>query len=89
MTFRQYLCPFCQKHSQRPLGGIFLAAPAQLAKDELTAGERACTTCLSLVAQLLDTWREGGINSFMARARSAGLVKDLTEYVETGSRPLG
>jgi hypothetical protein len=44
---------------------------------------------LSLVAQLLDVWREGGINSFMTRATSAGILKEKFEYVETGTRPLG
>jgi len=82
-------CPFCLKDRQRELGGIFLSAPLELAKGETTAGERACTVCLSLVAQLLDTWREGGINSFMARASSAGILKEISEYVETGTRPLG
>jgi NAD(P)H-nitrite reductase large subunit len=81
-------CPFCLHENQRLLGGIFLATAKELDKSEFTAGERACGTCLMLVAQLLDTWREGGINSFMARARSAGLVKELDEYVESGSRPL-
>jgi hypothetical protein len=82
-------CPFCLKDRQRTLGGIFLSAPNELEKGEATAGEQACNTCLSLVAQLLDVWREGGINSFMTRATSAGILKEKFEYVETGTRPLG
>lgn len=83
------MCPFCLEDKGKPLGGIFLAAPRELQKGESTAGEKACPTCLSLVAQLLDTWRGGGINSFLTRARSAGLLRELEEYVETGTRPLG
>jgi len=82
-------CPFCLKENQRELGGIFLAAPREMARNELTAGEKACNVCLSLFAQLLDTWREGGINSFLTRARSANLLRETVEYVETGTRPLG
>jgi hypothetical protein len=43
---------------------------------------------MMLVAQLLDVWRQGGINSFMERARSAGILKDKEEYIEAGTRPL-
>jgi hypothetical protein len=82
-------CPFCLKEKQRILGGIFLSAPRELEKGETTAGERACNTCLALIAQLLDAWREGGIISFTEKARKAGLVRELEEYVEIGSRPLG
>jgi hypothetical protein len=82
-------CPFCLKDNQRILGGIFVSAPREIEKGEVTAGERACNTCLSLVAQLLDAWREGGINSFMARAKGAGILKETLEYVETGTRPIG
>jgi len=63
-------------------------APAEWEKGEVTAAERACNSCLALVAQLLDTWREGGINSFIARAKSAGVVKEFNQYVEIGRRPL-
>lgn len=80
-------CPFCLKDKGRPLGAIFLAAPRQWEKGEATAGERACASCLELIAQLLDTWREGGINSFMEKARSAGVLKEKVEYVESGTRP--
>jgi len=82
-------CPFCLKDKQRILGAIFISAPAEWEKSEATAGERACSTCLMLVAQLLDVWREGGINSFIDRATSAGILKEKVEYVETGTRPLG
>ena len=83
------LCPFCLRDYGKPLGAIFISAPRELEKGETTAGEKACITCLSLLAQLLDTWREGGIVSFQDRARSAGLLRELEEYVESGSRPLG
>ncbi|HEY7419280.1 MAG TPA: hypothetical protein VH593_29120 [Ktedonobacteraceae bacterium] len=66
-----------------------LVAPNEWQKGEATAAERACNSCLSLIAQLLDAWREGGINSFQARARSAGILKESEEYVESGFRPFG
>jgi len=64
-----------------------LVAPPEWEKNECTAAERACNSCLALVAQLLDTWREGGINSFKSRALDAGVLKEIDEYVESGSRP--
>jgi hypothetical protein len=82
-------CPFCLKADQRILGAILLSAPKEWEKGECTAGERACSTCMLLIAQLLDTWREGGINSFVDRARSAGILKEKVEYAETGTRPIG
>jgi hypothetical protein len=82
-------CPFCLKENQRILGGIFLSAPQEWAKDEATAGDRICNNCISLVAQLLDAWRGGGINSFVERMTSAGLLKEKVEYVESGTRRLG
>jgi len=82
-------CPFCLKDKQRVLGAAILVAPNEWIKDEATAAERCCNTCLALIAQLLDTWREGGINSFVERARAAKIIREVDEYVETGSRPLG
>jgi hypothetical protein len=79
-------CPFCLKEEQRILGGIFLSAPQEWEKDEATAGDRICNSCIVVVAQLLDVWRDGGINSFMERAKGAGLVKERLEYVERGTR---
>jgi len=79
-------CPFCLQEKQRLLGAIFLATAKEWQKGEVTAAEKACNSCLALVAQLLDTWREGGINSFVARARSAGILREEIEYVETGTR---
>ena len=81
------LCPFCQKQTQRILGAIVLSAPQEFEKGEATAAEQACNACLALIAQLLDTWREGGINNFKSRAISAGVLKEIDEYVEAGSRP--
>jgi len=69
---------------QRILGGIFLSAPKEWEKMEATAGDRACNVCLALIAQLLDVWRGGGINSFIQRAASAGILNERTEYVESG-----
>lgn len=79
-------CPFCQQEKQRILGAIFLSAPAEWAKDEATAGDRACNQCLSLIAQMLDSWRDGGINRFLTKARSAGILTEKEEYVESGTR---
>lgn len=79
-------CPFCLKENQRILGAIFLSAPAEWAKDEATAGDRACNNCLSLIAQLLDAWRNGGINRFVQKAKEAGVVDERFEYVESGTR---
>lgn len=81
-------CPFCQKDKGQPLGAIFLSAPREWQKGEATAGEKVCSDCLLLIAQLLDTWREGGINSFIARAKSAGVLKEREEYIEAGTGSL-
>jgi hypothetical protein len=53
---------------------------------EATAGDRACNTCLTLIAQLLDAWRGGGINSFIQKAQGAGILEERVEYVESGFR---
>lgn len=79
-------CPFCLKENQRILGAIFLSAPSEWEKDEVTAGDRACNNCLSLIAQLLDAWRNGGINSFIQRGKEARIIEERFEYVESGSR---
>jgi hypothetical protein len=79
-------CPFCLKTSQRSLGAVFLASPQDWDKTEATAAERACNVCLAIIAQLFDIWRGGGINSFIERAKSAGLVVEQKEYVESGTR---
>lgn len=68
------------------LGAVFLSAPQEWEKNEATAGERACNSCLALIAQLFDVWRGGGINSFISRAKSAGVLKESEEYVESGFR---
>jgi len=81
-------CPFCLKDYGKTLGGIFMSAPREWQKGEATAGERCCSDCMLLIAQLLDTWREGGINDFKARAISAGILKEKVEYVESGTRRL-
>lgn len=81
-------CPFCLQDKQRVLGAVFLSAPQEWEKDEATAGERACNTCLALIAQLFDAWRGGGINSFIQRAKSAGVLTEKDEYVESGFRRL-
>lgn len=82
-------CPFCLKDYGKPLGAIFLATARDWEKSDATAGEKACNACLALMAQLLDAWHDGGINSFMERARSAGVLKEKFEYVESGTRSLG
>ena len=82
------ICPFCLKDRGKPLGAIILATAKEFQNNEATAAEQSCSDCLLLIAQLLDTWREGGINSFKARAISAGILKEKVEYVEAGSRPL-
>lgn len=79
-------CPFCLQEKQRILGAIFLSAPAEWEKDEATAGDRACNQCLSLIAQLLDAWRGGGINSFIQKAKEARVISERFEYVESGTR---
>jgi hypothetical protein len=79
-------CPFCLQEKQRILGGIFLSAPREWEKMEATAGDRACNTCLTLIAQLLDAWRGGGINSFIQKAQGAGILEERVEYVESGFR---
>jgi hypothetical protein len=79
-------CPFCLKEEQRILGAVFLSAPKEWTKDEATAGDRACNSCLAIIAQMLDHWRGGGINSFIERAKSAGLLVERVEYVERGTR---
>lgn len=81
-------CPFCLKDNQRILGAVFMSAPQEWDKGEATAGDRACNTCLAIIAQLFDVWRGGGINSFLERAKSAGMVVERSEYVETGTRRL-
>jgi hypothetical protein len=63
-----------------------LSAPAEWEKDEATAGDRACNTCLSLIAQMLDVWRGGGINRFIQKAKEARVLEEKFEYVESGTR---
>ena len=63
-------------------------SPQDFMREEVTAGGKACNTCLSIFAQMLDAWRDGGINSFMQKLKSAGLLDERIEYVESGTRRL-
>lgn len=82
-------CPFCLKDTQRNLGGILLFSPAGMINEEPTAAGRACNRCLAVIAQLVDVWMNGGINSFVEKLKDHHLIKEVDKVVEQGRFRVG
>ena len=69
-------CPFCLSTNQRVLGGIILMTPGMIDNpDKAPIAGRCCNECMSLIAQMLDKWQNGGINNFKAKLLEHGLVR--------------